>query len=97
MIWGFVGARNQEILELRTQNSLPSGSSKTTQERNIALTNIGSRCPEVQESLDICCLIIRPKVQMQPVLDHPLVGYANEEHARCDIRCGPDLEFLVRI
>ena len=65
--------------------------------RNIALTNIGSNCPEVQESLDLCCLIIRPEVQVQPILGHPRVGYGNEEQSGCDICCRPDLEFPVRI
>jgi len=59
------------------------------------LANIGSHRSEVQESLNLCCLIIWPEVQVQPILDHPLVGYRNEEQARRDLGPGPNLELVV--
>ena len=45
--------------------------------------------------MNLCCLIIWPEIQVQPILDDPIVGYRNEEQARRHLGPGPNLELVV--
>ena len=45
--------------------------------------------------MNLCCLIIWPEIQVQPILDDPIVGYRNEEQVRRHLGPGPNLELVV--
>ena len=64
-----------------TQNSLPSGSARTTP-RRCSLPNIRPTRPGPEEPLHFGLLIIRPEVQMKPVLGFLSFRHRHEDQPR---------------
>jgi hypothetical protein len=75
------------------QNSLPSGSARTTHDASRCPTS-ARRAPS-DETLDFCGLVDRTEVRMESVLACLLLRNRHEQQARHPIRSRPDLE-LVR-